>query len=267
MGYYYAKIANMDSKMSLGFKEQYLPAGEESALPSTLFSSIVSMSNKIDALMGIFSIGKIPSGTRDPFALRRAASAIVKICITNKYHLDFYSLVDSLASGYPNLDTKQLKEFFNDRLYKIFEGVNPTVIKAVLASGDGDLVNISNKINALNPIVTSDEFSTYSATFKRIANIIKDIDTEQELSVVVDLFEDNEEKELFDAYQVIKNNSYTSIDEELDALFNLKPTLDRFFDNVFVNHENEAIKTNRKNLVGIVYQGFKQIADIKEITL
>jgi glycyl-tRNA synthetase beta chain len=267
MGYYYANIAKMDAQMALGFKEQYLPAGEESALPSTLFSSIVSMSNKIDALMGIFSIGKIPSGSRDPFALRRAASAIVKICITNEYHLDFYKLVDSLASGYPNLDTKQLKEFFNDRLYKIFEEVNPTVIKAVLASGEGDLVNISNKINALNPIVTSDDFSEYSATFKRIANIIKDIDTEQELSVVVDLFEDDEENELYEAYITIKNNSYTSIDEELDALFNLKPTLDRFFDNVFVNHENEAIKTNRKNLVGIVYQGFKQIADIKEITL
>ena len=267
MGYYYAQKAGMDEKLALGLKEQYLPTGEDSELPSTLFSSIVSLSNKIDSLMGIFSIGMIPSGSRDPFALRRAAAAIARICITNNYNLDIYSLIDNLAKEYNKLDIEKLKEFFNDRLFSIFNEVNPTVVKAVLASGEGDIVKISQKIYALNPIVNSSDFSSYSDTFKRVANIIKDIDTTHTLSIDESLFEDNYEKDLYANYSKVANSSYPNYDEELEALFTLKPTLDSFFDNVFVNHENEAIKTNRKNLVGLVYQGFKNIADIKEITL
>jgi glycyl-tRNA synthetase beta chain len=267
MGYYYAKKLALDDMMALGFKEQYLPTGEESELPSTLFSSIVALSNKIDTLLGIFSIGKIPSGSRDPFGLRRSASAVVRICITNNYNLDFNHLIKTLASDYENLDIKQVQEFFNERLFKIFEEVNPTVVKAVLASGEGDILNISNKIKALNPIVMSDEYSSYSATFKRIANIIKDVDTNTQLDIDVSLFENSEEKSLYEAYINIQNMQYKTYEEELDKLFGLKPTLDNFFDNVFVNHENEAIKTNRKNLIGLVYQAFKNIADIKEITI
>jgi glycyl-tRNA synthetase beta chain len=119
----------------------------------------------------------------------------------------------------------------------------------------------------LNPIVNSSDFSNFSATFKRVANIIKDIDTNAILNVDASLFEDNEETALFEAYNSVVAKEYPNYEEELDALFGLKATLDNFFDNVFVNHENEAIKTNRKNLIGLVYQAFKNIADIKEITI
>ena len=81
------------------------------------------------------------------------------------------------------------------------------------------------------------------------------------------LFEQDEEKNLFDSYSGVINAQYENYEEQLDALFGLKPQLDLYFDNVFVNHENEAIKTNRKNLVGLVYKEFKKIADIKEITI
>ena len=76
-----------------------------------------------------------------------------------------------------------------------------------------------------------------------------------------------EEKELYTKYNQVKFKTFQTFDEELEALFALKPELDNFFDNVFVNHENEKIKTNRKNLIGLVYQGFRKIADIKEITI
>lgn len=267
MGYYYALKAGEDEKLALGLKEQYLPLGEDSALPSSLFSSIVALANKIDSLLGIFSIGKIPSGTRDPFALRRAAAAIARICIANEYHLDFNALINNLESNYTNLDKQKVKEFFNDRLFKIFENVNPTVVKAVIASGDGDIVNISKKIDALNSIVTSSDFSSYSATFKRIANIIKDVDLNENLDIDTSLFEDKEEKELYEAFAKVNEINYKTYDEQLDALFKLKTTLDNYFENVFVNHENDAIKANRKNLIAIIYLEFKKIADIKEITL
>ena len=266
MGYYYAKIANEDELVSTSLKEQYLPDGEDSELPSNVFSSIVALSNKIDNLMALFSIGKIPTGSKDPFALRRAAAGIVKIAMEHKLSIDLSKIIDELASSYKNLDKKALIEFFNERLFKIFE-VNPTVLKAVLGSGETDIYKISQKLCALNPIVQSDNFKEYVATFKRVANIIKDIDTSTSLTIDEKLFENNEETELYTKYIQISSKGYVTYEEELEALFSLKIQLDNFFDNVFVNHENEEIKMNRKNLIGLVYQGFKSIPDIKEITI
>ncbi len=266
MGYYYAKLAGENELVYTALKEQYLPDGEDSELPSNVFSSIVALSNKLDNLMGLFSAGKIPTGSKDPFALRRAAAGIVKIAIEHKLSIDLSKIVDELSHNYKNLDKKVLIEFFNERLFKIFE-VNPTVLKAVIASGETDIYKISQKICALNPIVQSDNFKDYVATFKRVANIIKDVDTTVKLVIDEDLLENSEEKELYTKYNEVKFKSFTTYDEELEALFALKPQLDSFFDNVFVNHENEKIKTNRKNLIGLVYQGFRKIADIKEITI
>ena len=266
MGYYYAKIAKENDLVSLSLKEQYLPTGEDSELPSNIFSSIVALSNKLDNLMALFSVGKIPTGSKDPFGLRRAAAGIVKIAIEHKLSIDLSKIIDELAHNYKNLDKKVLIEFFNERLFKIFE-VNPTVLKAVLASEETDIYKISQKICALNPIVQSDNFKDYVATFKRVANIIKDIDTSVKLTIDEDLLENKEEKDLYTKFHEVQFKKYITVDEELEALFALKPQLDNFFDNVFVNHEDEKIKTNRKNLIGLVYQGFRKIADIKEITI
>ncbi len=266
MGYYYAKAANEDKLLYTALKEQYLPDGEESELPSSKFSSIVALSNKIDNLMGLFSIGKIPTGSKDPYGLRRAASGIVKIAIEHKLPLDFAQIVSSLSVNYPNLEQKVLVEFFNERMFKIFDA-NPSVLKAVLGSGETNVCKIAQKLCALNPIVLSSDFKEYSSTFKRVANIIKDINTDAKLDINSDLFQEKAEIELYAKYQEVVSKEYCSYDEEIEALFNLKPQLDKFFDDVFVNHEDLNIKNNRKNLIGLVYQAFKNIADIKEITI
>ena len=266
MGYYYAKIANEDPLVCAAIKEQYLPDGEDSDLPSNKFSSVIALSYKLDNLMGLFSVGKIPSGSKDPFGLRRAAAGIVKIVIEHKLPLNLEMIIDQLSKNYPGLKKEQLIEFFNERLFKIFD-VNPSVLKAVLGSKEGDIYKISQKLCALNPIVQSDNFKEYSATFKRVANIIKDINLEQELKIDNNLLEDKEEKELVIKFNDVVSKNYVTYDEELEALFALKPELDAFFDNVFVNHDDLAIKTNRKNIIGKVYQAFKKIADIKEITI
>jgi glycyl-tRNA synthetase beta chain len=267
MGYYYARIAKEEEDVCIAIKEQYLPNGENSLLPSTIFSSIVALSNKLDTLMGLFSINMIPSGSGDPFALRRAASGIVKICIEHKLPLDLNSIIDNSLKEYDNLNKEQLLEFFNDRLYKIYKTVNPSVIKSVLSSDDNNIYNICLKIEALNNKISNSDFKEISTTFKRVANIIKDIDTSSVLLVDEKLFEDEEEKALYKKYQDVVAKSYASYDEELNALFDLKTQLDNFFEKVFVNHEDEKIKANRKNTIALVYQAFKKIADIKEISI
>jgi len=256
MGYYYAKLAGEDEKVYMAIKEQYLPNGENSDLPSSKFSAIVALANKIDTISSLFSIGMIPTGSRDPFALRRAASGIVKICIEHKLNLNIKTLF-----------TDEIIEFFNERLYKIYSHINPSVIKAVLSTNESDILQIDSKLKALNPIVQSSSFKEYSTTFKRVANIIKELQLNQELEIDTNLFEDDAEKQLYSKYIDVVSKSYNSYDEQLEALFGLKPQLDKFFEDVFVNHENKSIKSNRHNLIGNVYKAFRQIADIKEITI
>ena len=266
MGYYYAKLAGEDELVYTALKEQYLPDGEDSELPSNTFSSVIALSYKLDNLMGLFSVGKIPTGSKDPFGLRRAAAGIVKIAIEHKLALDLSKIIDALEANYKGLDKKQLVDFFNERLFKIFD-VNPSVLKAVLGSGETDIYKISQKLCALNPIVQSDNFKESAATFKRVANIIKDLDINSTLAIDESLLEEDAEKELVAKYNEVTSQSYVTYDEELEALFAMKPQLDAFFEKVFVNHEDEKIKTNRKNTIGLVYQAFRKIADIKEITI
>lgn len=266
MGYYYAKIAGEHKLLYTAIKEQYLPNGEDSNLPSSKFSSIVALSYKLDNLMGLFSINKIPTGSKDPFGLRRAAAGVVKIAIEHKLPLDLSKLIDSLCENYKGLNKDKLIEFFNERLFKIFD-VNPSVLKAVIGSNESDIYEISQKLCALNPLVLSDNFKEYSDTFKRVANIIKDIKVDEKLKVDESLLYENEEKELYSNYKKINLATYKNYEEQLKALFSLKSSLDNFFDKVFVNHKDEKIKINRKNLIGLIYQEFRKIADIKEISI
>ena len=268
MGYYYAKQEGMDEKICTALKEQYLPNGEDSELPSTTFSCVVALSNKLDTLMGLFSVGMIPTGSRDPFALRRAAQGMFKICYEHKLHLDINNIIDDSINEYKNLNKDQLVEFLNERIYKLYSKVNPSIIKSVLSSTSrNDIFNICLKVEALDNIVNSSDFKSISTTFKRVANIVKDLTEDDNLIVDESLFEDENETILYNKFKEITDKKYLTFDEELDALFSLKTELDSFFDNVFVNHEDEKIKTNRKNLIGVVYNSFKTISDIKEITI
>ena len=266
MGYYYAKAMGEDKRVCLAIKEQYLPSGESSDLPSSIFSSIVALSYKLDNILALFEIGKIPTGNKDPFGLRRAANGIIKIVLEYNLPFDIDKVFNDLAKNYPNIDIDKVKEFFTERLYQFFN-VNPSVIKAVLSSGEKDIVLIAQKVEALNKIVSSSEFKEVFTTFKRVSNIVKDVDIAQELSIDTSLFEKDAEKELFKAYTSVKDKEFSDYEIRLEELFALKPQIDNFFDNVMVNAEDEKLKTNRKNLVASIYKTFKEIADIKEITL
>ena len=265
MGYYYALAQGEDELVALAIKEQYLPKGEDSELPSNLFSSLVAIAVKLDTLMALFSIGKIPTGSRDPFGLRRAANGIIRIAIEKGLHFDI-SRFDRFKAEYKEFDTKKLEEFFIERLYQFFD-VNPSVVSAVVASGERDLVEFAKKVNALSNIVESSDFKEIFTTFKRVANIVKDIDITEALNVDESLFEKDEERNLWSRFNEVRNKVYSDYEERLDALFGLKHHIDLFFDNVLVNVDDEALRTNRKNLIASIYQEFKKIADIKEISV
>jgi glycyl-tRNA synthetase beta chain len=266
MGYYYALALGEDEEVALAIKEQYMPNGEGDDLPSSKFSAVVALSIKLDTLIGLFSIGMIPTGSRDPFALRRAVNGIVRI--VNRYDLKFDIIKDikELAKNYKEFDIAVLEKFILERIRKSYK-VNPSIVEAVLVTGERELTAIDKKIKTLANVVDSESFKEISATFKRVANISDDVNIKEELQVNEDLLKETQERELYDAYKDVVLKSYKSYEEELDALLGLKPQLDNFFDNVMVNVEDEKLKQNRKSLVASIYKSIYNIADIKEVSI
>ena len=267
MGGYYALEAGENQEVATAITEQYLPDGEDSALPSTKLSAIVAMSLKLDTLLALFSIEQIPTGSRDPFALRRAVNGLVRITAEHGFEFDIVETLKELASKYENIDMQKLESFFLERVKQYFKGVNPSVIEAVLVSGERELLALSKKIQALNNIVNSQDFTEYSSTFKRVANITKDIDLSQEMFINKSIFEVEAEVALFEKYIHVSSSRFESYEAELDALLGLKPELDKFFEEVMVNVDNEEIKNNRKLLVASIYKSILKIADIKEVSI
>ena len=266
MGYYYAKALGEDELVYTAIKEQYMPVGEGAELPGSVFSSIVAMSAKLDTLLGLFSVGKIPTGSKDPFALRRAVNGIVRIVTAYDLPFNIDDVITLLKDAYEAFDTKLLNDFIIERINKSLDA-NPSVIAAVLASGERDINEIAKKVAALNEIVSSDTFKEQFSTFKRVANISKDVDLDADLKIDTTLFKDDAEVTLYNAYEKVINQDYADYKTELEALFGLKRELDSYFDDVMVNAEDEVLKKNRLNTIASVYKTFKDIADIKEITV
>jgi len=266
MGYYYAKALGEEAVVYNAIKEQYMPVGEGAELPTSIFSSIVAMSAKLDTLFGLFSVGRIPTGSKDPFALRRAVNGMVRIVTQYDLGFNIDDIITLLKGNYNAFDTNLLSEFIIERINKSLDA-NPSVIASVLASGERDINEIAKKVSALNEIVNSDTFKEQFSTFKRVANISKDLDLNAELAIDTSIFKEDAEVTLYNAYEKVINSDYPDYKTQLEALFGLKRELDAYFDDVMVNADDEALKTNRLHTIGSVYKTFKDIADIKEITV
>jgi len=260
MGYYYALSQNRDKEVALALKEQYMPEGENSPLPSTHVGSILSMAVKYDNLMGLFSTNKIPTGNKDPFALRRAAIGIVRIIINQKYHIPQKTFLKRISKNFENFNIDVLENFIYDRLYQIIN-VNASIIKAVLATGEDDIYNIYQKSLILDKFVKKEDFANIHAIFKRVANITKDI---SQIKVFPELFENEYEKALYNKFIQIKEKDYEKL---LESLSGLKTELDNFFDHVMVNVDDKQVRDNRKSLVASIHQKFKEVGDIALISI
>ncbi|WP_295737129.1 glycine--tRNA ligase subunit beta [uncultured Helicobacter sp.] len=272
MGYYYAKSFGMHPLVALSIKEQYLPTGEDSALPSHILSAILALSIKLDNIFALFSIDKIPTGSKDPFALRRAANGVIKI-ITH-YDLDFDLLSDMpklyQAGGYKISDMKRIEQFFIERLEGALK-INPSIIRSVLKARVNNkrvlnLKNIIRNAKALNAFFEKSDKQALVSLFKRVANILSD--EIKPTHIDESLLKLPEEIALFQALKSLKSQTFTAnADSQITTLFRLKEPLEAFFNSVLVNDENNAIKTNRQMLVFSVHSEFLRIGDMREITL
>ncbi|AFI06340.1 glycine--tRNA ligase subunit beta [Helicobacter cetorum] len=273
MGYYYALAQNEDKLVALSIKEQYLPTSENAPLPSNVFSAIVSLSLKIDSLFALFSMGKIPSGSKDPFALRRMGLGLLKII--SHYELDFDLKVDlenilQKVGVYRSFDLEMLEKFLLERFANLIE-CNPSIIRSVLNANERDVVKIIQKVKALkrfldNPKNAQKKELLFSA-FKRLANINKDRNLNEPSDFSKNLFKELEEHALFKAHDVLKSSDFKDLDSKIEAYFGLYEPLEEYFKNVLVMDKDKEIQENRKNFLLHIYKGFLEIGDIKEIAI
>jgi glycyl-tRNA synthetase beta chain len=277
MGYHYALHDGENENVAMAIKEQYLPRFAGDDLPQTTAGMLVSLAEKLDTLVGIFGINKIPKGDKDPFALRRSAIGILRILVTFNINVSLTNIVAKVAGLFEDkLSNKQVEEqvvaFLLDRLKPFYadKNISAEVVSAVLVcETQQSLSDINQRVIAVAEFAKTDSAESLVKANKRVANILakNEIDLAKIAPIDQTQFIEAEEKDLYTAYQavvdklpqLIKQNNY---EEVLNQLSSLKDSLDSFFDKVMIMADDEAVKANRIALVSHIRKQFLSVADI-----
>ena len=236
------------------------PVSMEDSIPRTEAGRVVAIADKLDTLRGCFKVGLIPSGSKDPFALRRAAQGIVKIAVDGQMRLPLRHLLG---------DDAALGEFFLDRVRYYFRevlGYKYDEVNAVIASGWDDLVSVAERLEAIREVRPTGDFEPVAAGFKRIKNILKQAGGVSGGYIDRTLIEEGPEAGLFEATTAAAERMPSlSWREKVQTLASMRPYIDRFFDGVMVNVPDAAVRRNRLALLGTMLAEFSTIADFSEI--
>ncbi|HAX61865.1 MAG TPA: glycine--tRNA ligase subunit beta [Elusimicrobia bacterium] len=267
-----------------GIEQHWWPVNYEGEIPDSIEASVVSIADKMDTLTGDFALGLTPTGSADPYGLRRAAYGIVKIAIEKKLS---FSIKELLIQSLTNLPLKSddrvkiismLDDFIKQRLdtYLKEKDILQDEVDSVLSVRLVDILDAYNRTVAVHSIRKLPDFEPIATSFKRIGNILKQSEKSEVRSpkseVVENLLKEPEEKELYQKLQeaknkieqLFKNGDYTAI---LNELVLLRKPVDNFFDKVLIMDKNEEIKNNRLALLSTIYNQFIKIADFSKIVV
>lgn len=277
MGQKYALLSGEKDIVAQAIFEHYLPRNAEDMLPETMEGKILSIADKIDSITGSFAIGVEPTGSQDPYALRRQAQGICKIIIDGELKISLKELIDIAVSSFKdkieiNEDIKKkIYSFFGLRLKNILieEGYSYDVIDAVLAKDYSALAKVIKKADSLAKIKTSEEFGALLAGFIRANNITKEYEASE---IQEDLFQSEYERNLYKAYVEVQVNVMNLLKEDryyevLVEVASLEKEINDFFDNVMVMVEDEKVKNNRLALVNSISLLPEDIGDITKIVV
>ncbi len=273
MGGYYALNDGESKEVSVAIREHYQPRFAGDDLPSTDEGIAVSLADKMDTLTGIYGIGQGPSGSKDPYALRRSALGMLRILLEAKIELNLNSLIDfSLSLHLKEVDRKSTGDIYNfmmERLKAYYRDANidGNIYEAVLAVSPNSPLDFHYRIEALNEFTKSANSKSLIEANKRIANILKD-SNEQLEKLNPDILVEDSEKSLYMATESLSNelSGSKNYKEIMKSLLNLKETIDSFFDNVMVNTEDEKVKSSRLALIRRVRYLFLSVADISHLS-
>jgi glycyl-tRNA synthetase beta chain len=275
MGAYYALADGENPEVAAAVREHYQPRGAGDALPGTLTGAAVALADKLDTLAGIFAIGQKPSGTKDPFALRRAAIGVLRIILESRFDLDLGELVAQAVKLQPVQQAgcaEEVLSYILERLRAHYQeaGVASEIFDAVLATGSRRPLDFDARVNAVAAFRSLPEAESLAAANKRIANILKKSAAETAASVDVSLLQVDAERALHAALEGVSAGVEADLasrryNAALTTLAGLRPAIDAFFNDVMVNDPDPALRANRLALVGRVRELFSGVADLSRL--
>ena len=266
MGEKYATLAGESEMVATAIREHYLPNSADGDLPETKVGAILAIADKLDTVLSFFSVGLIPSGSNDPYALRRATQGIVRILDAFGWDIPLDELVSDLyALSFDSLDyanQDQVMDFVVARIEKMMDSAIAKDIKeATLASST---YVVGTMLEASQALATKSKDAGYKAaveSLSRVFNLAEKADTSATANP--SLFENDEEKALHDAIETLELSA--DMTENLDKLFALSPVIDAFFDNTMVMAEDEALKNNRLALLSSLVAKASQVAAFNKL--
>ncbi|MET3520738.1 glycine--tRNA ligase subunit beta [Mesorhizobium abyssinicae] len=277
MGRKYALLEGEHPSVAAAAEEHYKPQGPSDRVPTDPVSVAVALADKLDTLTGFWAIDEKPTGSKDPFALRRAALGVVRILIENRVRLALTSIFAKAFANFAGGASQQsdLLAFFHDRLkvYLRDQGARHDLIDAVITPQSDDLLQIVRRVEALGSFLDSDDGRNLLAGTKRAANILAAEEKKKTLvaeTVEPALFREDAEKSLFaavnqaekEAGQAIQNEDFSAA---MLALSVLREPVDSFFERVLVNDEDQAVRANRLALLARIRAATDQVADFSKI--
>jgi glycyl-tRNA synthetase beta chain len=275
MGRYYALADGEAPEVATAIEEHYWPKQSGGDTPHSRIGQVVALAEKIDTLCGIFSAGLIPTGDKDPYALRRATLGILRIVIENELALDVYSLfdraLDAFSHAFDKAATRQrLHDFTADRLkgYCLEHGFSADAFEAVLAVNPSQPLDFMQRIRAVQHFRQLPEAESLAAANKRISNLLKKSD--QPISDSIGPLVEPAEKNLLAAAEAAQAAIVPLLAEHhyglaLTRLAQLRDSVDAFFDQVMVNTDDADLRNSRLALLGMLSAQFLNIADISKL--
>ena len=274
MGGYYARAQGLPEAVAEACKGHYAPLGPSDAVPTEPVSVAVALADKIDTLTGFWAIDEKPTGSKDPFALRRAALGVIRLVLSNDLRL---SLLETFEKANPDANAQDLLAFFHDRL-KVFlkdQNIRHDVIDAVLAmGGNDDLTLVVKRAQALEATLKTEDGANLIQGYKRAANILAQAEekdgVEYSFGAEIKFAETDEERALFAALEAAEATIAPAMKDEdfaaaMSAMASLRAPIDAFFTAVQVNAESEIVRRNRLNLLSKIRQICLSVADLAKI--
>jgi glycyl-tRNA synthetase beta chain len=281
VGGLYARAQGEADDVADAIYDHYRPVGLDDPIPRNLIGCAVALADKLDSIVGCFAVGLVPTGSSDPYALRRAALGVVKIILDKKLPVSLSSAVGAAAkvllTSPPKKGPKQeaqILDFILDRARYVFReraGYGYDEVSAVFRAGADDLLDAEKRLAALRSIRKSKNFEPLAVSFKRIRKILEKSNVKSDgLSPQPDLFESEAERELFTAGRAAAAKVQTEkraghYEQALERIAGLRKAIDRFFDEVMVMAENEAVRKNRLALLAELLREFTTVADFSEL--
>jgi glycyl-tRNA synthetase beta chain len=285
MGEYYARADGEDAETAAAIREHYLPRGAGDALPATPTGIALAIADRIDTLAGIFAIGQKPSGTRDPFGLRRAAIGVLRLARERKLDFDLRALIDQAVAAQPVAELAARRAAVGDEVHEfVFErlraqyledsasGVSTEMFDAVLAAAPRSISDADARLRALVSLLALPEAASLIAANKRIANILKKSADAPGADAPVDpgLLRASAEQELYHALESVRAPLAAALAQRdygaaFARLAQLRPQVDAFFTDVLVNDPDAQLRSNRLRLLGALRQLFTRIADLSRL--